>query len=256
MPPQITRRIYAAIGQPSAICIAILAVSRPRATLASRARAPIVAFIDDDAIAHPTLLDELVRVFDTHPDAGCVGGRIRLCLPPELPRWYNHEYAGYYSAFEPKLDDVQRVTDMADYPFGANVAYRKQAVERAGYFNEQLGRVGANTSGGEELDLEYRIAQLGCGIYVNPRAKVEHVIFPSRLRWSHVAKSAKAAGRNWAYYDIELFQQGIRFRYDLRMWIGALARMAACQNFLLAYTHSLFFQAKLLRKLRYLMPGV
>ena len=44
------------------------------------ARAPLVAFIDDDVRAQPDWVAAIARAFDEHPDADVVGGRV-------LPIW-------------------------------------------------------------------------------------------------------------------------------------------------------------------------
>lgn len=226
-------------------------LSAARNTGIRAARAPLVAFIDDDAIAHPDLLRELLDTFDRDPGAGCAGGRIELEMPPQLPVWYTQEFAGYYSEFNPGGEKIRRVTEMWEYPFGANVAFRKEALEKAGYFSEKMGRVGRDQSGGEELDLECRLAGLGYSIYYNPRARVRHVIMPQRLVWAHIANSAKAAGRNWAYYEVELWKQPGHIRKDVRMLAGAIARMPSRRGFYIAYSQAIFYYAKIGRKLRY-----
>jgi GT2 family glycosyltransferase len=210
-----------------------------------------VAYIDDDAIASPDLLEQLLRGFDAAPNAGCMGGRVDITLPPDLPAWYSNHFAGYFSAFQLPYTDVQCLSELFEFPFGANVSYRRDALERIGYFNVTLGRVGKNTSGGEELDLEYRLASAGYGIYYAPKAAVNHIIMPERVNWSHIANSARAAGKNWAYYELELMRLKWSIRSDVRMFIGAIARMIYRENFHLARSHAIFYRSKILRKLRY-----
>lgn len=226
-------------------------LSQARNTGAHAARASIVTYIDDDAIAEPDLLEQVLAAFTAHQDAGCVGGRIDIQLPPKQPRWYSKHFAGYYSEFNPGYAGVQRVGELWEYPFGANVSYRVEALERIGFFNLNMGRVGRNTSGGEELDAEYRIAHAGYGIYYTPHARVEHIIKPDRLKWSHIANSARAAGRNWAYYELELMHLKWSVRSDVRMFIGTVARMINRENFHVAHSQNIFYRAKILRKLRY-----
>lgn len=226
-------------------------LSQARNAGASAARSPVVTYIDDDAIADSGLLERVLAVFDAHPDAGCVGGKIEIRLPPAQPGWYSKDFAGYYSAFDLGYSDVRRVTELWEYPFGANVSYRREALEQIGYFNVRMGRVGKNTSGGEELDAEYRIAQAGYGIYYTPHARVEHIILPDRMRWSHISNSAVAAGRNWAYYELELMGAAWSIRSDARLWIGSLSRMIHRENFHFAHSQNIFYRAKILRKLRY-----
>jgi glycosyltransferase involved in cell wall biosynthesis len=226
-------------------------LSAARNTGAAAARGEVVAYIDDDAIADRDLLKQILGVFEAHPDAGCAGGRIALSMPPKLPRWFRQEFAGYYSEFNPGGAETRKITEMWEYPYGANIAFRRDALEKAGYFSEKMGRVGRDQSGGEELDLECRLAQLGYAIYYNPHALVEHVIMPQRLTWSHIANTARAAGRNWAYYEVELWKKPVEIAGDCRMFVGALARMPDPRGFFVAYSQALFYRAKILRKLRY-----
>jgi glycosyltransferase involved in cell wall biosynthesis len=226
-------------------------LSSARNTGVAASRAPLVAFIDDDCLADPNLLAELAATFALHSDAGCAGGAIDVRLPEPLPHWYAQQFAGYFGEYTPSASDIHRVTDLRQYPFGGNLAIRKQAILEAGYFSEKLGRVGANQAGGEELDLQHRIAQRGYGIYVNPKARVTHVILPRRMTWSHVVRSARAAGRNWAYYETELLHTNSGVRHDLRLLIGAIARLPTPGGFHIALHDCWFFSAKVLQKLRY-----
>jgi glycosyltransferase involved in cell wall biosynthesis len=224
-------------------------LSQARNAAAYATRSPVITYIDDDAIPAPDLLQQILAVFDEHPGAACVGGRIEISLPSVIPAWYSKEFGGYYSEFD--LGGFRRVTELSEFPFGANVSYRREALERIGYFNVQMGRVGTDASGGEDLDAEYRIAQAGGEIYYTPDASVRHIIMPDRMRWSHIAKTARAAGRNWAYYELELMRLNWSIRGDVRLWIGAVARMINRENFPWARSQGIFYRAKILRKLRY-----
>ena len=228
-------------------------LSQARNTGAAAARAPIVTYIDDDAIAAPDLLEQVLAAFAAVPDAACVGGRIDVTLPPRRPAWYSDDLAGYFSGFHLPCAGIQRVTDLSEFPFGANVSFRREVIEKLGCFNVKLGRSGKDASGGEELDLEYRIAKAGYRIYYTPQAQVEHIIMPDRMTWSHVAKTARAAGKNWAYYELELLRLQWSIRSDLRMLIGAVARMINRERVPVARSQSIFYWSKILRKLRYVI---
>ena len=216
---------------------------------AHAARAPIAAYIDDDAMAHPDLLRELLRVFDEHPGAGCVGGRIGLSLPPALPHWYSPALAGFYSGFDLPYWKVTRIHDSTRYPFGANAAYRVAALDVVGYFDTNLGRVGAGTQGGEDTQLAFRLARHGYEMYYNPAAEVEHVILQDRLRWSHIAGTARAAGRNWAFYESAGLAPKQSLWKEFRWLWGTAVRTVLGHDRWTAYSHHLFLRAKIGRKL-------
>ena len=225
-------------------------LSSARNTGVAAARAPLVAFIDDDCLADGNLLAELIETFARHPEAGCAGGAIAIRLPVPLPRWYSQQFAGYFGEYAPGGAGIHRVTELRQYPFGGNLALRKKAILEAGYFSEKLGRVGTNQAGGEELDLQQRIVERGYEIFVNPNARVVHVILPRRMTWRHVVNSARSAGRNWAYYETELLKSDPGIRSDLRLLFGAIARLPTPGGLHIALHDCWFFSAKVLRKLR------
>jgi len=219
------------------------------------ARSPLLIFIDDDAIAAPDLVASYLDLFDSRPKAAAAGGRILLELPPTLPAWYGAAFDGYYSAFDLGFSAVTRVHELWQYPFGANCAFRRQALTRAGGFNLTLGRVGKDQSGGEEIDASIRLVGQGGEVYFTPHAVVRHVIAPARLHAGHITRSARAAGRNWAYYEVELLGQRRAPWSDLLPLAATVRQMAGAgfsrHRLLRAYATHLFHRTKFLRKLRY-----
>jgi glycosyltransferase involved in cell wall biosynthesis len=253
--PSIVRGFGEGAGEDRVRCILEPArgVSHARNAGARAAASPIIAFIDDDAIADRDLLKQLVETFAEHPNAGCVGGRIDLGLPAKLPRWYSAEFAGHFSALDLGCDAARRVSEHWHFPFGANVAYRQDVLRRAGFFSTALGRQGRDCGGGEELDLEIRIAQLGYEIYYNPFARVKHLIPSYRLRWRYISGSSIVSGRNWAYYEVELLKAGASIRWNALLLARAVGRMLTFSwpRFCFSLSSALFYWAKILRKLRY-----
>ena len=69
-------------------------VSHARNTGIAAARAPIVAFIDDDVEADPTWVMTIKRAFDDHPDIDCVGGKIEGRWAEQPPAWLNQFHWG------------------------------------------------------------------------------------------------------------------------------------------------------------------
>ena len=257
-----TRHLVQQLAAPAGLSVqyvyhAVKGLSHARNAGARAASTPIVTYIDDDAIAAPDLLWHICRTFDAYPRAGCVGGRIDIRLPPALPKWYSSFFDGYYSKFDLGLKETTKVTQLGEYPFGANISFRAEALERIGYFNTALGRIGKDYSGGEEIDAVIRLAAKGYEVFYNPAASVQHVVLPSRIRWQHISKSARAAGRNWAYYEMELLLGDRRVHPDVLALLATVKEMATVVwksprvSLPIAYSKHLFVRSKLARKIEY-----
>ena len=76
----------------------ILGLSTARNTGTRHARAPIVAFFDDDATAAPGWLATMLKLIQEHPEAGAAGGPIEVGWPCAKPDWMPKDLQGYYGA--------------------------------------------------------------------------------------------------------------------------------------------------------------
>jgi hypothetical protein len=94
-------------------------------------------------------------------------------------------------------------------------------------------------------------------VFYTPHAVVEHLILPSRIHWEHIIKSAAAAGRNWAYYECELFRTGGNLVADFKHWLatnkqlGQAKRKKSVTEYHEALSKNVFYSAKLKRLIRY-----
>lgn len=175
-------RRYAGEGRADYVLEPRPGLSNARNVGIGRARAGIVAFIDDDAVADPGWAREILAAFDAHgPGAGCVGGRILPEWVSPRPRWLSDSLLGYLSVVD--WGGSRRVLGAAEWLAGCNVAFRKEAVLAAGGFTESLGRVGSGIAllSNEDSDMIARVKGMGCSVVFAPDALVRHVIDPARL---------------------------------------------------------------------------
>lgn len=164
----------------------------------------VVAFLDDDAVPAADWAGRLAAAF-ADADVGCAGGTCRASFEVARPRWLSDrllQFSGI-TRFGGETRDAQT---SADYPFGANMAFRRSALAQADGFSERLGRVGTSLLSGEEHAAMDELRRLGWRIRVVPDAVVEHLVPAARCRSS--------------YYWRRLWWQGVsraRQRRSLRL---------------------------------------
>jgi glycosyltransferase involved in cell wall biosynthesis len=144
----------------------------------AEARGPIVAFIDDDAIADPGWAEALVASFDS-PDVMCVTG---LVAPARLdtPGQELFERYGYSKSFSHLVFSLAAPPpDMPFFPYkgylgtGCNCAFRREVFEQIGYFDPRLD-MGTPVPGGGDHDLFARIIRSGYTLVYDPNPVVFH----------------------------------------------------------------------------------
>ncbi len=141
----------------------------------------VVAFLDDDAEALPGWARHHL---DRYADRDVVGvaGRIDLDWPRERPVWLPSRWDGMYAGLD--LGPDGRDLDPPAIPYGANMSFRRDALEGDAMFDPNLGRRGEDLISGEEHELFARLRASGRLVYA-PDARVTHHVLPGRVtaRW-------------------------------------------------------------------------
>jgi glucosyl-dolichyl phosphate glucuronosyltransferase len=145
------------------------------------ARADIVAFVDDDAIAAPNWANEIVRAFENGNRVGVVGGRVVPRWVSSQPMWLSDSLLGNLSIVD--WGSEKRQLKSTEWLVGCNIAFDKVALMAAGGFNRALGRIGSDLLllSGEEIEVIEKITAAGHISIYTPAAIVEHVINPAKL---------------------------------------------------------------------------
>lgn len=143
-----------------------LRLAAGRNTGVRHAHGSIICFTDDDCRVHPDWVAELVRVFETRPEVGGIGGRIEADAPRTLlekyasfskNRVYDHTPAASFRGRLPvyfrkffgwrqfALQDGQRLESI----MGMNCAYRRETLDLIHEFDATLEK-------GEDWDANLR----------------------------------------------------------------------------------------------------
>jgi glycosyltransferase involved in cell wall biosynthesis len=157
-------------------------LSNARNVGAGRARAPLVAFMDDDAVASPAWLRCLVSAFrEFGPSAQAAGGRVAPIWGADRPNWLPDDLLGYVSVVN--WGGTARVAGPKEWVAGTNIAFRTEALQNAGGFSVGLGRNKGSHAllSNDEIEIVQRLGTAGGQLLYVPEAVVEHLVPPERL---------------------------------------------------------------------------
>lgn len=147
-----------------------------------------VAYIDDDARAHPDWVNAIIHFFETHPDASGAGGQHNAFSLVPIPAWFPKEY-GCRS-----LGNETRLLQKGEWISGTNMVFRKSALIDVGGFDTSIGMSGDKVSYGEETNLTLKMLKRGMQIYYCAEMCVDHAILPYKLKLRWLLRSNFANG--------------------------------------------------------------
>lgn len=142
-------------------------------------RSPLVAYLDDDAVAVPGWLSSLLEGFGD-PQVASAGGAILPVFEGRVPVWFHDSLLPLYSCRDRGREEFDLGPGLFFY--GANMSFRSEVLMRVEGFPVHLGRSGDNLLSDEELVVSSRIERLGYGKRYLPQATVYHHIPAERLR--------------------------------------------------------------------------
>lgn len=163
-----------------------------RNTSIEHAGADIIAFFDDDAVADPAWLEHLLAAF-TDPSTIGAGGALRPAWTGPKPRWFPDEFLWVvgcsHNGMPTRVEPVRNV-------IGANMAFRREMLQRIGGFDDSLGRVGTVPIACTETELCIRATRENPGskIVYDPRAVVDHTVPAERATLRYFLSRCRAEG--------------------------------------------------------------
>ncbi len=139
------------------------------------AQGKIIAFLDDDAIAAPDWLENLLAAYQDAQVAG-VGGATEAIWQNGKPWWFPEEFGWVVGcSYLGMPETLSRVRNL----HGCNMSFRREVFERIGRF--RLGY------GCDEVEFCIRLQQQLPGqlLLYQPRARVRHRVTSSRATWQY-----------------------------------------------------------------------
>jgi len=183
-----------------------LSSARNRGIMESRG--DIIAFIDDDAWAERDWIERMARNFEDENVFG-VGGKIIPVFDSKRPRWLAEELDWIVGCTYKGMKEGETRN-----PIGANMAFRREAFEMAGFFRTEVGRYGKKLLGSEETEFCLRLkkSKPDAKIIFDPSAIVYHRVPKNRCRLGYALKRAYYEGYTKAILSRE-FDLGVEKEY-------------------------------------------
>jgi glycosyltransferase involved in cell wall biosynthesis len=164
----------------------------------------ILAFIDDDAWAEKDWLEKIARNFRDERVFG-VGGKIVPVFDSRRPRWLSEELDWIVGCTYKGMKEGE-----IRNPIGANMAFRREAFEVAGYFRTEIGRYGKKLLGSEEAEFSLRLKKLkpDARIIFEPSAVVYHRVPRNRCKFIYAFRRAYYEGFSKAILERDFELRG------------------------------------------------
>lgn len=159
---------------------------------AAAARFDVVAFLDDDAVAHPTWLAAFDRAI-REQHAMVVGGRTAPVIADGAspPVWFRSPFIQtHFGANRSRTDpEIERlVAGKSIAVGGGNSAYDRRLFLRFGGFPTAHGRTASRLRASEETSLNLILERHGIPISLASAARIDHLVPRDRLTKAHLRR--------------------------------------------------------------------
>ena len=171
------------------------------------ARAPLIAFTDDDVRAQPQWVASIVRAFDEHPEVDMAGGRVLPLWPAPPPDWLTRDHWAPLALVDYGEAQVAITAANPICLVGANLAFRRSVFDTVGVFATDVQRVRDVIGSLEDHEFLLRLLRAGGRGLYDPRIALHAEIQPSRLRRDYHRRWHSGHGHFHALLRSEAMEQ-------------------------------------------------
>lgn len=187
-------------------------------TAIENAKGEILAFTDDDIILDKNWLMAGYEAFKKY-DCRCFGGRVLPLWRGEKPSWLTldgpHKITGGAIVIHDCGDDESVYKDRI--PGGGNFFVKKFIFNEYGYYRTDLGRIGKDLRGGEDIEFIRRLQQKKEKIIYYPKAIAYHIVDEKRLTKNYFEKWWFGVGVVRMRFDE--IPQGTRYYFNIPRYL-------------------------------------
>lgn len=170
----------------------------------SRAVGQIMVLVDDDNILDENYLLNTLKILNTHPKIGAIGGKILPEFEETPPTWLNQ----FYSLLAIRDEGDSEIISEGDKqypkaaPVGAGMAIRKAAVNsyitKVNKNNSPVtDRQGSSLSSGGDNDLVMEVVKQGWQVGYFPSLSLTHIIPAGRIQADYLAQLNYSSNKSW-----------------------------------------------------------
>ena len=156
-------------------------VSYARNTGIAAARAPVLAFTDDDIRPANNWVRSIHDGFKRFPQVDCLGGKVLPEIGTEFPGWLTSKHWTPLALMDLGDKPVELHVDTGAGLVGANMAVRAAALRGVGSFRPHLQRVKGGIGSLEDHELQLRLSAAGKRLLYLPEMVVYAQVFAERL---------------------------------------------------------------------------
>jgi glucosyl-dolichyl phosphate glucuronosyltransferase len=159
---------------------------------AAEARAPYVAFVDDDCHIAPDWISQALSALERHPGAAALGGRVEPTWRPDIPPVLRRH--GWIFAQQPhERDDNEGAVESL---VGTGLVLDRKALVDSGWLNDPLleDRIGRGATSGGDVEICLRLRVRGGALFFIPGMRLEHRIDTGRQTLPRMLELAAGLG--------------------------------------------------------------